>query len=42
MKPDGQLIVQLHDEDAGFGALRIDAPSKAAKPQTASSLILIA
>ena len=32
-QPDGQLIVQLHDEDAGFGALRIDAPSKAAKPQ---------
>ena len=32
-QPDGQLIVQLHDEDPGPGALRMDAPRDAAKPQ---------
>ena len=32
-QPNGQLIVQLHDEDPGPGALRMDAPRDAAKPQ---------
>ena len=32
-KPDGQLVVQLHDEDPGPGSLRMDAPRHAAKPQ---------
>ena len=32
-KPDGQLMVQLHDEDPGPGSLRMDAPRHAAKPQ---------
>ena len=30
---DGQLVVQLHDEDPGPGSLRMDAPRHAAKPQ---------
>ena len=32
-QPDGQLVVQLHDEDPGPGSLRMDAPRHAAKPQ---------
>jgi len=32
-RPDGQLVVQLHDEDPGPGSLRMDAPRHAAKPQ---------
>ena len=32
-QPNGELIVQLHDEDPGLGSLRMDAPRHAAKPQ---------
>lgn len=32
-QPQGQLVVQLHDEDPGPAALRMDAPRHAARPQ---------